>query len=619
MSLKRTLNLPVLAVLLLGAAARFAPIASVPMWWDEVWSMWQTQGSFAQTLALTPYDWPPLYYLLLRTWTYLVGPNDVTGRVLSVLFALAGIAFLYRAGRAIGGAWTGLFAALILAVLPYSVYLSMEARGYALLMLFAPMLAWLHIRWLHKPNMRRTVIYAITMALCLYTSYTGALLIGLTLAHGLVAALTSPPNLLSVYREGESGSKRVALVSRVRGMRAWLAAVISLVLLSLPLAPRLAVLVGIRKGNIEQRLAPPGIDQVLPNFYGWLDGKQPELMVVLIGLALIGLGAWLISRLVRRTVIDVSFVLLWAIAAPLLMYLFRYQLLLVATRYLLYIVPGIALAIGFGFSRFPRAIKPLLILPVLLYIVVPLPVENYRPALSDEKPIRDIVRELGRRYQPGDQVLIDPNCNCGRPVEWSYYEEIYYPGGHIHFVSQDAYGTPQLINLDRRVWYIVDQRGRDSGLLGLLRGYGTETSWFGPYYMFVSLWETNPTYNEPPLKIADRFFFEGYDILSRQPLHAGDNLSVRLWWRNGDRAQSDYSLRIKLIAPDGMVISKMDKSILEKTLGGTWQPFDTIVTNVDFDLPSNVREGNYALQLDIQGLQGTLYLGSVYLFNYYVQ
>jgi hypothetical protein len=101
-----------LIVLLIGAFVRIGPLVNVPPWWDEVWSMWQTQSSLAQTIGLTPYDWPPLYYVVLRVWTFLVGPNDVTGRYMSLLFGLLAIAFVYRAGCALNGQWTGLYAGL---------------------------------------------------------------------------------------------------------------------------------------------------------------------------------------------------------------------------------------------------------------------------------------------------------------------------------------------------------------------------------------------------------------------------------------------------------------------------------------------------------------------------
>jgi len=596
-----------LIILLIGAVTRFALIASVPMWWDEVWSLWQTQGSFAQTLALTPYDWPPLYYLLLRGWTYLVGFNDVTGRLPSVLCGLIGIALLYRVARRIGGAWAGVLAALLYAVLPYMVYLTVEARGYALLLVLVPLLAWLHLRWLAHPTAwRRVLLYAIVLALCLYTSYTAALLIGLTLLHGALFVITC------------QRAQRRAITLR------WIAVIALFAILLIPLASRLIGIAQVRQKNISEHLAPAEADSVLSNFYGWLAGRQPILLLALLVLASIGLFLWWRNNRQNKPQV-ITYLLLWAIGAPLIMYVLRYFLLLIAVRYLSYIVPGVILLLALGLSHLPRVIRPVLPIALLMFAVAPFPVELYRPPLSDEKPTRDIVRELGRRYQPGDQIAIDPHCNCGNPVEWSFYAQIYYPGGLLTPMSDSAPA--------RRIWYIADQRATDAALIKRLQTDRVQTEAFGPYYMIATLYKPAPQ----PIGglFGDALRYHGADLPARQPLHAGDTFAVNLWWSADAPITLDYSFALYVIAPDGSLVVQTDggpQGALIPHQTSQWQSGVLYDDQRSLTLPTTLKAGMYTIRLAAyqswdnarllpdptlgQQVDRALVIGTIEVFNY---
>src|SRR5258706_1376763 len=88
----------VLALVLLAVAARRlirfqGPTPDT----DEVWSIWQTFGTPQQIVSWTPYDWPPLYFLLLGGWKELVGITPLVLRYLSLLAFLPSVAAMYRA------------------------------------------------------------------------------------------------------------------------------------------------------------------------------------------------------------------------------------------------------------------------------------------------------------------------------------------------------------------------------------------------------------------------------------------------------------------------------------------------------------------------------------------
>lgn len=72
-----------------------------------------------------------LYYVLLKGWMWF-GHSDAWLRLLSVLFAIGSVYFLYRLGRYLFGETVGLMAALMLAVSPLFINHAQEVRYYCM-------------------------------------------------------------------------------------------------------------------------------------------------------------------------------------------------------------------------------------------------------------------------------------------------------------------------------------------------------------------------------------------------------------------------------------------------------------------------------------------------------
>src|SRR5437763_884439 len=86
----------VAAILIVIAASRLGHLPGLDLDGDEVWSIWQTFGTPGDILRWTPYDWPPLFYLVLGLWKGFVGIHPFVVRVLPVFAYLIGAACLYR-------------------------------------------------------------------------------------------------------------------------------------------------------------------------------------------------------------------------------------------------------------------------------------------------------------------------------------------------------------------------------------------------------------------------------------------------------------------------------------------------------------------------------------------
>jgi mannosyltransferase len=123
------------AILLLAGLARVCGLWMQPLWMDE---------AFSHLFATLPLDlaWqamivdavhPPLYYLLLRPWVTLVGDSEFALRFPSAVAGVLTVALLLRVGRDWLDERAGAWAAFLLALNPFHVWYSQEARMYALL------------------------------------------------------------------------------------------------------------------------------------------------------------------------------------------------------------------------------------------------------------------------------------------------------------------------------------------------------------------------------------------------------------------------------------------------------------------------------------------------------
>ena len=147
---------PWLAVVitLIGGVLRVLMIGNKGLWLDEAFSMWLANHSIVDMLHwIVRIDLhPPLYYLLLHTWTAINGVTASDLRMLSALFGTATIPVVYLIGKRLSGWVVGLAAALLLALSPFNIRYAQEARMFTLLMFNASVAMYALVRLLTDPR-----------------------------------------------------------------------------------------------------------------------------------------------------------------------------------------------------------------------------------------------------------------------------------------------------------------------------------------------------------------------------------------------------------------------------------------------------------------------------------
>ena len=130
--MRRLLCHPLSWILVLALGVRFYHLTYHSLWFDEVvstyWAGRPAGEIWRVGMALVQDKHPPLYYLLLHGWTALVGGSDLAVRSLGALIGALAVLPLYGIGRRLSGPRGAAFAALLLAINPFLVWYSQEAR-----------------------------------------------------------------------------------------------------------------------------------------------------------------------------------------------------------------------------------------------------------------------------------------------------------------------------------------------------------------------------------------------------------------------------------------------------------------------------------------------------------
>jgi len=200
--LKRTaaaatlLHLVLIAIVAIAAFIRFRSLGTDSLWRDEAASWIQSRGSFAAILGATARDnYPPLHNLILGMTMHGLGDGEWALRLPSAIFGVLNVIALYWVGTLICGRIAGIFAALLLALSPFHIWYSQEARMYALLALAATLFAGTALWTYRRATAPRLAACALSAIALIYTHLYGAFTwIAIAAAIAVVVARAPTPN-----------------------------------------------------------------------------------------------------------------------------------------------------------------------------------------------------------------------------------------------------------------------------------------------------------------------------------------------------------------------------------------------------------------------------------------
>lgn len=158
-------------ILFLGTGLRFYNNTAVALWHDEAFSALYLRYSWQEMLYRIGLDvHPPLYYFILRIWSYFAGTSLLSLRLLSIIFGVLTIWAGYLFVKAVfGNKKLALLSALLIAINSFQIQYSLEARMYTLGTFLALLSSYFLVRALE--NKKFWLWYAVFATAGLYTHY----------------------------------------------------------------------------------------------------------------------------------------------------------------------------------------------------------------------------------------------------------------------------------------------------------------------------------------------------------------------------------------------------------------------------------------------------------------
>ncbi|MDJ0798809.1 MAG: glycosyltransferase family 39 protein [Calothrix sp. MO_167.B12] len=314
-----------LIIILIGAILRFSNLDLKPLWLDEVITATFSLGKNYQAFPLDvvlPLDklsdvftyqqgvscpqiaeniasqstHPPLFFCLLYNWLGWMTPLGenwvVKLRSLSAVFGIVAIAVMYAINSLAFSRSAGLMASAIMAVSPFAVYLSQEARHYTLPMMLISASLWVLLR------IQRDIFQPQRVKLWVWLLWVVVHTISLYVHYFCILALIAEIGTL-VLLMGWYGRKII------KPAQVWLGVILSNIGVAIVFFPWLLVMLShANRAETNWIATPDYFTPLYQTIISWLlmvivlplEG-QPLPVVIISALLTIGFAIWLVRHL----------------------------------------------------------------------------------------------------------------------------------------------------------------------------------------------------------------------------------------------------------------------------------------------------------------------------------
>lgn len=169
----------VLVLTAIGAAVRFATLGSQSYWLDEATTVHDISFSLGGLLHQVHVNetTPPLYFIVVWLWAKVFGTGEVALRSFSALCGIGLIPVAYLCGRELVSRAAGLVAALLVALSPFMIWYSQEARAYALFALLSGLSFLFFAKAWRRTTRANLIWWSVFSALAILTHFFAGFLV----------------------------------------------------------------------------------------------------------------------------------------------------------------------------------------------------------------------------------------------------------------------------------------------------------------------------------------------------------------------------------------------------------------------------------------------------------
>ncbi|MBE7471245.1 MAG: hypothetical protein DPW09_17070 [Anaerolineae bacterium] len=603
---------------------------------------------------------PPLYYLLLHPWQWLVGESAWAMRFAGVLASTLAVAALYTlVRRTLGQSQAALLAAGLLAVNPLQIWLAQDIRSYpffTLLGLLSSWALWQAVGGGQKSEVRsqksvvssqinthhapRTTSHPSSFILhpSSFTSWFLYILLTLTCfyIHYYTAFLILFQGLFVLVNLGRFWASRWP----------WLVSQLVIALMMIPGLQLAYNFIGEAAGGID-KIAVPDILRLastsLLTGFTLADSWGAWVSLLLLPLWLVGL-----LTLLRRDRISGSFWTLFFAIPVLSVIALSIDRPFFKERFLVQAQPAfeLLLAVGFltfwqagkrpgtgdrrpgiilNFSRFTphtsRFLASLLLASLLTVNTVALANYLTNPAYAKAPPWRFYHDYVSDHARPGDVMLTNfPEAAVSyySPNELPFYV---VPAERDRPVAERLEQTEQIAGAYQRIWFLpmlrqgFDEQG--DVLTWLDRHADRVHQVFFPDYnlnLYLSPPAIETALVNQPVVFAHGPRLRGYQIFDKEgdsrltpdasgtgyrlSLKPEDEFTVSLYWQSSGPTDASYTVFVHLIAADGFNRAGQDNLPVWGSYPTTaWQPGEKLTDKYTLTIPAGAPPGDHYLRL----------------------
>jgi hypothetical protein len=572
------------AVLLLAAATRIINAGGWPVWTDEGASLYLSGDPRISEIfdRLTENHHPPLYFAALGRWRLIVGQERIALRLLTILSGVLATAVVYRLGADEFNKPAALYAALIFALADITIHYAQQIRHYGWLVLAVALTSLLFLRCLRKPSRSNLIAYALSIAFMLYTHYLGVVFLGLQGLFGLILW-------------------RASIQKKLRLIGAW---ALALILYTPWLIALQQILQLLSEGGLASR---PNIEPTtLATLAGFIDLLADGQSALIVGV--FGLAVWQIVRQRDRSTAWLARLYLVMMGGGLfiIMAAANIWLPMLTPRTLVFLMPGIALVAGYGFTLLP--VIPRRVLIVALVILALSSTRVIQPRLASDFA----AQTLAAMYSPGDLIVLetgsddnafeyelelaldDPNVEIIRTLRW-----VRTRGGVLPVIDEIDYELRQVQRVWVVQWFQPSQimPALDAGEFGYRRALQRELSVGAEY---LGLFDDQPITlalysridGDEPRNFGDLLTL--HSAILPESASPAEPLHIDLWWSAREALPLDYSVGVFLLDESGVTRAEQNAPPSDRPTT-QWTPGDLMFDRHTLTIPPDLPPGTYPI------------------------
>jgi uncharacterized membrane protein len=429
------------AIFIIGLFLRLFELARKPLWLDEASTNFlTTQPDLAAVFTAASNDHhAPLHFITIWCIKFF-GSSEIMLRLPSAIAGALTVLVIYFIAKELYTEKSGLIAAALLAVSPYHILYSQEARMYGMVVLFIALAIWMFLRAIRTGKLQDWALFGVACALAFSTHFYSAFIIFAL----VVGYLILRSNELKVIKNQDGKSKfPLALPHDFKNF------IIGLAIAGILVLPVLGSFFS-QSGYFVSRTFNWGLSMWNIPSETFLDFSYFNEFIAVMFVCLMLAGLAILWQKQKQRAVAIAVILF----VPMIISLYLSQIIPFNVRYHLYLIVLFLCLVAIPLSWMSERLHPrygtvIVVAAILLLAMVPLSAYYTAPMQEDWRTFSVNLKGV---TQPGDIIA---------PLPWyiylplSYYYDNATDSTFYENFALDKAGFSSLDNRTGSVYYVV--------------------------------------------------------------------------------------------------------------------------------------------------------------------